>query len=142
MRFVAAIGLVLATVASAQTPPGADKPAKVDPSTPVSIEVFAELPSVESPKLSPDGTRVVAKSAIGNRQVLVLSSLVGDLPRLSLGTPEETDINWWRWVNDEWLIVGLGAQQMLYGEEYYITRVLSVKADFKTTRRLDWDKSG
>ncbi|MEN2748917.1 S9 family peptidase [Sphingomonas sp. T9W2] len=142
MRFVAAIGLVLATVASAQTPPPAAKPAQVDPAAPVPIEAFAELPSVESPKLSPDGTRVVAKSAVGGRQVLVLSSLKGNAERLSLGTPENTDINWWRWVNDDWLIVGLGAQQQLYGIDVYITRVLSVKADFKTTRRLDWDKSG
>ncbi len=147
MRFVAAIGLVIATVSPAQTPSPADKSAKVDaamvdPATPVPIEAFAELPSIESPKLSPDGTRVVAKSAIGGKQVLVLSQLSGDARNVGLGTPEDTDINWWRWVNDDWLIVGLGTQQLLYGNEYYVTRVLSVKADFKTTRRLDWDKSG
>lgn len=142
MRFVAAVGLVLASVAPAQTPPRPAPPPSADPAAVVPIEVFAELPSIESPKLSPDGKRVVAKGAMGGQQVLILSPLFGDGTRLSLGAPEDTDINWWRWVNDDWLVVGLGARQQLYGHDVYITRVLSVKADFKTTRRLDWDKSG
>lgn len=141
MRFVAAIGLVLATSAAAQTPP-APPPAAVDAAAPVAMEVFAELPSIESPKLSPDGTRVVAKGVVAGKQVLILSPLFGNGERLSLGAPDDTDINWWRWVNDDWLIVGLGAQQQLYGHDVYISRVLSVKADFATTHRLDWTKSG
>ncbi len=147
MRFLRWIGLVLATTATAQTPPPtpaaiATGSAAVDPATPVPLAVFAQLPTVESPRLSPDGSRVAAKSAVGGQQVLVVTSLFGEGKRAMLATPEETDINWWRWVNDDWLIVGVGAQQHLYGHGVYVTRVLGITADFKTSHRFDWRTSG
>ncbi len=112
-----------ATALPAQIP--APKPA-VDPATPVPIEVFAQLPAIESPKLSPNGEMVVSKQAVQGSQVLTVSPLFGGRKPASLGTPENTDINWWRWVNDDWLVVGLGSQQTIYGVDVYITRVIGL----------------
>ena len=139
MRLLPWIGIVLAGALPAQTP---SAPAGTDPAAVVPITAFAELPLLESPKLSPDGTRVLAKGAVGGRQVLLLTSLVDAKDRHTLGAPENTDINWWRWVNDGWLLIGLGAQQDYYGHDIYVTRVLAVSTDMKTTRRLDWSGSG
>lgn len=139
MRLLPWIGIALAGALPAQSPPA---PASTDPAAVVPIAAFAELPLLESPKLSPDGTRVLAKGAVGGRQVLLLTSLVDARERHTLGAPENTDINWWRWVNDGWLLIGLGAQQDYFGTEIYVTRVLAVSTDMKTTRRLDWTGSG
>ncbi|KQM96872.1 alpha/beta hydrolase family protein [Sphingomonas sp. Leaf25] len=137
------IGLALAAALPAQTPPPAPPaPAAADANAPVPITVFATLPAYESPRLSPDGTKVVAKQAVGGQQVLVVSDLFGGGKPALLGAPENTDINWWRWVNDDWLIVGVGAQQMLYSTDVYITRMIGISADLKKSNRIDWDKSG
>ncbi len=139
MRLLPWIGIALAGALPAQSPPS---PASIDPAAVVPITAFAELPLLESPKLSPDGTRVLAKGAVGGRQVLLISSLIDATDRHTLGAPDNTDINWWRWVNDGWLLIGLGAQQDYFGTEIYVTRVLAVSTDMKTTRQLDWAGSG
>ena len=139
MRLLPWIGLALATALPAQTPPPATA---VDPAAPVPITAFAELPLLESPSLSPDGTRLLAKGAVNGRQVLLLTSLVDATQRHTMGAPENTDINWWRWVNDDWIVIGLGAQQDYFGQEIYVTRVLAISTDLKTTRKLDWNNSG
>ena len=139
MRLLPWIGLALATALPAQSPPAA--PA-ADPATPVPIAAFAELPLLESPRLSPDGTRLLAKGAVNGRQALLLTSLIDPKQRHTMGAPEDTDINWWRWVNDDWVLIGLGAQQDYFGQEIYVTRVLAISTDLKTTRKLDWTRSG
>ncbi|MGT2513805.1 alpha/beta hydrolase family protein [Sphingomonas panni] len=140
MRLLPWIGLALATALPAQTP--APPATAVDPAARVPITAFAELPLLESPSLSPDGTRVMAKGAVNGRQVLLLTSLVDATQRHTMGAPENTDINWWRWVNDDWVVIGLGAQQDYFGHEIYVTRVLAISTDLKTTRKLDWTNSG
>lgn len=139
MRLLPWIGLALATALPAQSPPPV---AAIDPATPVPIAAFAELPLIESPSLSPDGTRLLAKGAVNGRQALLLTSLFDAKQHHGIGAPEDTDINWWRWVNDDWILVGLGAQQDYFGHDIYVTRVLAISTDAKTTRKLDWNHSG
>lgn len=107
----------------------------------VSIEQFAALPTIESPRLSPNGTKVAAKVAINGKQVLVVSSLFDSAARKAL-PPGKLDINWWRWVNDDWLIVGLGDKDKIYDEEVYVTRIAGVKADMSKIVPLGWTKTG
>ncbi|WP_235511817.1 MULTISPECIES: hypothetical protein [unclassified Sphingomonas] len=93
MRLLPWIGLTLATALPAQTPAPV---AAVDPATPVPITTFAELPLLESPSLSPDGTRLMAKGAVNGKQVLLLTSLIDTKQNHTMAAPENTDINWWR----------------------------------------------
>ncbi len=144
MRWMLLGGMAMAGIAVAQTAPSPPSPAP--PATAASpvvpVEVFAELPRIEAPTLSPDGTRVMSKQAVGGRQVLVVTSLFEQGKMSALGAGDDVDINWWRWVNDDWLVVGVGSQQMVYGNEVYITRLLGVSADMKTVKRIAWDASG
>ena len=55
---------------------------------------------------------------------------------------DKVDVNWWRWVNDEWLIVGLGSQDTIQGEDYYVTRLIGVRADMQKMVKIDWENSG
>jgi len=142
--------LLLASAATPQTQPSSGvRPAAVarmDPNAVVPVEAFAQLPAFEGPRLSPDGTRLAAKMAIRGVQHLVVAPLFGGKPgqpgvaALKVGT--DVDINWWRWVGDNWLVVGLGSRQPFEGDEVYITRMVGVSADMKTMQRIDWARSG
>ena len=107
----------------------------------IPIEQFAALPTIDSPRLSPNGTKVAAKVAINGKQVLVVSSLFETNARKAL-PPGKLDINWWRWVTDDWLIVGLGDKDKIYDEEVYVTRIAGVKADMTKIVPLGWTKTG
>ncbi len=107
----------------------------------VSAEIFAAPPAVENPTLSPSGTMLAAKILVNGRQTLVVTPLAAG------GTPAafaagDVDVNWWRWVNDDWLLVGVGSTQSIYGIEAYMTRVVSVSKDMTKFNEIDWRTSG
>ncbi len=107
------------------------------------VEAFAALPEMEKPSLSPDGTRIAGKRGLNGKQYLVVVPLIKDQGKTAVvPLAEKVDVNWWRWVNDDWLLVGLGAKQVIQGEEYYVTRMLGISADMTRTTRIDWDRSG
>lgn len=135
---LAAIGAVPCMAQVASSPAAAAAPGD---EAPVPVEAFATLPPLESPSLSPDGTRIAAKMAIQGQQYLVIRSLIGgaDPAVMQLG---KNDVNWWRWVGNDWLAVGIGATQLLFNEDYYITRVIGLSADMKKMNRLGWRQAG
>jgi acetyl esterase/lipase len=113
-------GLVSGVVAQTAPPP---EPAKT---APLDAAVFAELPAVEGPQLSPNGKLVAAKLAAKGVQYFAVVPLEGGKPRLiGLG---ESDLTRWSWVNDEWLVVGIGQLVPVEGEEWYVTRALGISA--------------
>lgn len=130
---------VTAAPAATQT---ATNPPKIDPAAVVPVEVFAELPHLESPSLSPDGTHIAAKMAIGGVQHLVVVPLFGDGKPVATKVGQNVDINWWRWVGNDWLAVGVGQQTPYEGEDVYMTRMLGVRADMQAIKQIDWTRSG
>lgn len=105
------------------------------------LEDFATLPFMEGPKLSPAGTKVAAKMAGGGAQYLAILDL------FQRGSPALVasggrDINWWRWVNDDWLVVGIGALDHVQGEDFYLRRAIGVSADAKKIVPLAFDQAG
>jgi dipeptidyl aminopeptidase/acylaminoacyl peptidase len=106
----------------------------------IPVETFAALPSVERPQLSPDGTKVAALVAVNGKQSLVIASLFTGQKKIL--PPGEVDINWWRWVNDDWLVIGIGDTDTIAGEEIYVTRVAGVKADMTKLVPIDWKHTG
>ena len=111
---------------------------------PIPVEAFAALPVIDEPKLSPNGTRIAGKMAIdGTQYLMIVQVAAGTNAKPAVVKVGPTvDINWWRWVGDHWLAVGLGSQDMIYGTEIYVTRVIGLSADAKVMKRLDWEKSG
>jgi len=116
----AAAALLPAALARAQTPAARSGPRPV--------EDFGALPFMEGPKLSPDGSLVAAKVAARGRQLLAIAHVFGGAKPALVGTGP-TDINWWRWVNNEWLIVGIGAMDRLLDVDFYVRRTVAVSAD-------------
>jgi hypothetical protein len=103
------------------------QPATAGVQAPRPVEHFAVLPFMERPLLSPDGTKLAAKLAVEGKQYFAVLPLDGG--RAKLVPSGGKDINWWRWVNDEWLVVGIGALDKLFGDEFYVRRAIGVSAD-------------
>lgn len=131
-RIAAALCFALSTAALAQTAPPAAPP------TPRPIEQFAALPFMVSPQLSPNGKKVAARVAVKGTQLLAvvpLNPADGAIQTFPFG---ENDINFWRWVNDDWLVVGVGGESSVEGDKWYISRLVSVKADGTKVNRIAW----
>lgn len=103
-------------------------------------EDFAILPFLESPRLSPDGTRYAAKLAAAGVQYLAIKALFQDTPPAVIGSGGR-DINWWRWVNDEWLIAGVGAMDTYDGVDFYLRRVVGISADGRKVVPIAFDEA-
>ncbi|WP_250890818.1 alpha/beta hydrolase family protein [Sphingobium nicotianae] len=118
-------------------PPTADAPAIAAKLLPV--EAFAELPFMEGPQLSPDGNKIAAKVALNGKQFLVILSMVNGEQKIARITPGDNDLNWWRWVNDDWLVLGIGAEVAVDGgEKWYATRAIGASADGTKVNPLGW----
>jgi dipeptidyl aminopeptidase/acylaminoacyl peptidase len=107
----------------------------------VPVEVFAALPMIEDPKLSPDGTKVAGKIAVNGKQMLLVQPLFGGAKPAALAEGK-IDINWWNWVNDDWLVVGAGDDITLYGDDFYATSIFGVSADMKKVKPVDPARTG
>lgn len=108
---------------------GAARPQATVPTAraPLPVEAFAEIPQIEDPELSPDGKQVAGKLAIQGRQYFAVLTLGSDAqPKLL--NPGKADLNWWSWVNDEWLVVGIGQEVPVEGDTWYVTRALGYSA--------------
>lgn len=135
---VLAAALVAALAATPIVTPAVAGPVADAPS----VDVFAAPPFLEGAKLSPSGTKMVAKMLVHGEQALVV------VPLIAGGTPQKADLghdgelNWWRWVNDDWLILGIGANTRVYATDVYVTRLIGVKADMSKAVPIDWPNSG
>lgn len=103
------------------------------------IEDFAALPMLQSPELSPNGKTYAARVALNGTLYLAIIPVDGGPPRYAgLG---EADLNWWRWVNDDWLVIGIGRTSPVGDEDWYVTRAVAVSADGQKVQVLAKDSA-
>jgi dipeptidyl aminopeptidase/acylaminoacyl peptidase len=95
---------------------------------PPPAEAFAQLPFIESPVLSPDGTRIAARIAVQGKMRLAIIP-VGDAAKLKLIDPGDFNLDGWSWVNNDWLLLRAGEMQPVEGDSWYIRRAFGVRAD-------------
>jgi dienelactone hydrolase len=139
------VAALMASAALLLSPGAAAAQTASPPLVPVSRSLadFATLPFMEGPELSPDGTRVAAKLAMGGKQVLAILGLFRDNNKtpaiIGLGDAELLS---WQWVNDSWLAIKIGSAQPFEGETVYFTRIAGVSADGKTIKPIAFRESG
>lgn len=90
---------------------------------------FAALATFERPILSPDGEHIAGKLALEGKQYFAVLSASGGKPAL---VSSKIDINWYRWVNKDWLVVGVGDKQGTAYGPMYVRRVVGVSTAGKT----------
>ncbi len=121
--------MIVSTPIFAQS--AAVKPTAPPVVTPVTLnaQAFAATPFIERPELSPNGQYIAARISVSGKQSLAMlpvfdkskgSKLIG----LGEGA---VDVDWWRWVNDDWLLVGVSANDSIDGEKFRVSRVLSIE---------------
>jgi acetyl esterase/lipase len=122
-------------------PARAQAPAPVASAGPRPLEDFGTVPFMDRPRLSPNGNKVAAKMAAGGKQYFAIYDIfAGGMPALVGGG--DRDINWWRWVNDDWLVVGLGALDNVQGTDFYVRRAIGVSVDGKKLVPLAFNEAG
>ena len=120
--------------AQAVPQPPATGPAAATPAR-IPAEKFAQLPFLDSPQLSPDGTRIAVQMAVNGKQRFAIIP-VADTHKVALINPGDADLTGWRWVNNDWLIVTIGSTAPVEGDSWYLRRTLGVSADGKTINIL------
>ncbi|MGE4410998.1 MAG: alpha/beta hydrolase family protein [Sphingobium sp.] len=112
----------------AQTPSKAEAPPPVIP-----LEIFAKLPFIEMPTLSPGGQRIAAQLANNGKQMLAIKTADEKPVLIATGKAELRDLTW---LNDDWLLATIGQSTSWHGLPVYATRTIAVSADGKTVRTI------
>lgn len=71
----------------------------------IPAEVFAQLPKMAMPRLSPDANHLAYLAPIKGKRNLIITAIDGKRPPEAIPAVEETDIRWFEWVNNERLVI-------------------------------------
>jgi dipeptidyl aminopeptidase/acylaminoacyl peptidase len=114
----------------------------------VPVSVFAQLPFMANPVISPSGRYLATKLRVEGRQHLAILDLdtPGSQPLL-LGTEgdfdELDDVQFqdWDWVGDDHLVVTASSPQNYQGERYTAVRLIAYNRANRRRTLLDWEDS-
>ena len=97
---------------------------------PQPVEVFSRLPQFYGVSMSPDGQRFAMErnSADGDLAVLMTLDLsTGDAFYLLKADNKKVKINWYRWANNEDLLVSARYEVSRAGKKFFRTRLYLMK---------------
>jgi dipeptidyl aminopeptidase/acylaminoacyl peptidase len=147
-RFTISCYLFLASPAAfAQTAPIAVAPAApaapVADAKPITLESFAATPTIQTPELSPNGKWVAAKISTGGTLSLAMIPLYEPTAKpVAVGLDNaKVDVESWQWVNDDWLIVSLGATSPVEGDKWRLSRVIAVSRATGEVKPIAWKEA-
>jgi acetyl esterase/lipase len=113
-----------------------------EPSGPIPVEHFARLPLLDDPEISPDGKDVAARIAVSGKQYLGVISLFEPKAQPAMLSMGEVDLNGWDWINNDWLVLRVGASAPVDGgEEWYLQRVITFDRSGKKVNRPGWKEA-
>ncbi len=101
-----------------------------EPSGTLPTEAFAALPRIASIQLSPSGARLAVLRNQGGKTLLMTQDVSGQEAHVAVTTDNRAyAINWFRWVNDERLLVSIRFADPRQGIDGQETGLLSVNWD-------------
>jgi dipeptidyl aminopeptidase/acylaminoacyl peptidase len=128
MQRLLAVALLIAGVSSLAQEAPAPNAAKTA-SIPLTAETFAATPFMERPSISPNGRFVAARVARPQGQSLVILSIVDkSVPIVGINLDSaKIDVDSWRWVNEDWLVLSVSATDEFQGQQIRVRRLASVE---------------
>lgn len=141
-RFLFALALALALVSPAFAQ--VRRPA-APPSQPFPVSVFARLPQIEAPRISPNGAALAAKiRSNGAHYIAIVPLAAGGQPEIIARDGEfdqrgDTRAVSWRWADDDNLLITVSQRTDIDGERHDATRVIAYNRQTRRTTRLGWD---
>jgi dipeptidyl aminopeptidase/acylaminoacyl peptidase len=138
-RLLKACSLTLAIVSMIGSASGQNAPA-AKAVAPITLETFAAPPFMDEPELSPSGKWVATKLSGAGTQLLAMMNLYdkANKPILIRLDSAKFDVDWWNWVNDDWLLVGISSNTNVEGDKWRIRRVMSVERATGRVVPLGW----
>ncbi len=145
LLLAAAASLAASTLAAAATKPSTEWVGKQVP-----IEVFAQFPAIEAPRMSPDGKWVAAKLRVDKRQVLALLPINqpgvqpqviardGDFSTDKLG---ERQIVNYRWLDNGLILIGINSRDEYFGQWFDNVRYVSFNLATRKVVPLGWENT-
>ena len=143
--------ILIAALLGAVAPAVAQAPASTEwDKKQVPIEVFAQFPMINRPRMTPDGSWIAAKIRAGGQQVLALLPVEpgggdvqiiardGDFSTDKIGTREITSF---RWLDDEVLLIGLRSRDNFEGQWFDNLRYASYNRKTRKVLPLGWDNA-
>lgn len=101
------------------------------------IEQFAAPPMIEDPVISPSGTKMAMTFTVNGTQTLGIRTILGAATTPTFINSNGHDVHWVRWVNDDWLLVGVGHSETGHAFDVYMTSILAISADGRRSRALN-----
>ncbi|MEQ1510921.1 MAG: hypothetical protein ABL909_11045, partial [Sphingopyxis sp.] len=111
------------------------------PATPAHAErpiaQFAAAPLIADPVMSPSGAKMAMILNVDGTQMLGVRNIVGAAAAPVLINTNGNEVHWVMWVNEDWLVVGVGHKETVGGDERYYTSTLAISADGRRNRVLE-----
>lgn len=144
-KYALAAAAALAFAASA----GAAGPSTEWADKTVPVEIFAQFPMVDQPRITPDGKWIAAKVRSGGEQALALVPVGqgGQLQIIARGADLARDKQFeqrvidYRWVDSDHLLIAVASRDNFAGEWFDNIRYASYNRATKKIIPLGWDKA-
>lgn len=121
----------------------AEAGAAMKPAEKLPVETFAQLPFVERARISPDGTHMAGLFGIKGTQGIVVINLLDRSEKIQrMGVPDQTEVRWLRWVNNDNLLIGLTALRKVQGDDWYVSRAIGFNRITGKVTQLLWNVGG
>lgn len=112
----------------------------------IETAVFAQLPFMQQPRLSPDGGKVVLRVSSGGTDYLAWIDVAtpNSRPVLIAAAGEYKDVGdrtmvAHRWVGNENIVFTLASREMIYGQRFDVTRLVGYNIRTKKLTPLGWE---
>ncbi len=143
MRYAIVSALFLAAASPAAAQSGAAAPAASASIEPLPTSAFARLPFVEMTELSPDGSHIAGLFAIDGVQNIGILPVAGDRRKsVVIPVPDQAQIGWIKWVNDDNIVIGLRALIPVETDNWYVSRLVAINRTTGKFTKLLWDLGG
>lgn len=125
-------------------PSVAEKTPSSQPQRPkLPLETFASLPFVEQAEISPDGRYFAGVFGVQGEQIIAMLPLFSrEGKSVRIAIPDENEVDWIQWVNDDNIIVKLRGLTRVESDRWYITRMISINRLSGEPTKLLWDMMG
>jgi len=135
---LAAVSLPLGAQDAAPPAPAATTAAPPADKAPLPIPAskFASRPAFWDAKLSPDGTMISFMRQANGEELMVITQLATGKVVRALAADPSDELEWYRWVTNEKLLLGVSTPGEFNGEEVRYTRLILVEVSTGTMTRL------
>ena len=105
-------------------------------------KVFATIPLLSEPLLSPDGLRFAARTNVDGQKLLGIFDLSGKTSTRLLRVGEDADLRRYMWAGNDTLLVSVGRTINWMGDDALETRLMAIDAPTGAHRFIGGDQEG